>query len=351
MTLQKLELHTDTNTKGYFFLLRYNYFMKILVTGGAGYIGSHAVYELIRDGHDVIVLDNLSTGNKEAIHKDAKFVEADQLDKAALNKVFSDNKFDVVMHFSAKLIVPESVEHPLEYFENNVTGVRLILETMKNHGVKNIVFSSTAAVYGDQDKDVLTEDIPKTPINPYGASKLSCEWLIEASAKAYDMNYVIFRYFNVAGADKSGEIGQATKGRELTHLIPVVIEAASGIRPEMQVFGDDYPTQDGTCIRDYIHVTDLAKAHVLGAKYAFNGKSNIFNLGSKNGFSVKDVIDTSSKVLNKDIPHTIVGRRAGDPAKLVASNDKAKEELNWSPELTLEEMIKSDNTWRNDKKF
>ena len=326
--------------------------MKILVTGGAGYIGSHGVYELVRAGHDVIVLDNLSTGNIEAIHKDAKFYEGDQKDEKILDKIFTENKIDAVMHFSAKLIVPESVEQPIVYFENNVHGVAKLLESMKKHNIKNIVFSSTAAVYGDvKGNKPLVEDLPLAPINPYGQSKLSCEWLIKGAAKAFDMNYVIFRYFNVAGADASGKIGQATKGREITHLIPVVIEAQSGIRKEMSIFGNDYETKDGTCIRDYIHATDLAKAHVLGVEHAFKGNSGIFNLGSKNGFSVQEVVDAAEKVIDKKVPYKIADRRQGDPAILVADNSNAKNVLNWKPELSLEEMIKSDNSWRNNKKF
>ncbi|WKX02600.1 UDP-glucose 4-epimerase GalE [Candidatus Mycoplasma mahonii] len=325
--------------------------MNILLTGGAGYIGSHTTYELIRDGHSVIILDNLSTGNKQVVHPQAKFYEEDQLDKNVMKKIFSENNFDVVMYFSAKLIVPKSVEQPLVYFENNVYGLGLILEVMKEYGVKNIVFSLTAAVYGDQNLDTLKEDSPKEPFTPYGTSKLSCERLIQGAAKAYKMNYVIFRYFNVAGADAFGEIGQSTKSRELTHLIPVVIESASGIRKNMSIFGNDYKTKDGTCVRDYIHVSDLAKAHVFGAKYAFNGKSNIFNLGSNNGFSVQEIVNSVESTPALKVPYNVEGRRDCDPAKLVASNDRALKELHWSPSFDLDIMIKSDYLWRNNNFF
>lgn len=325
--------------------------MKTLVTGGAGYIGSHAVYELIRDGHQVVVLDDLSTGNKEAIHKDATFYEGDQRDSVLLDKIFKENEIDVVMHFSAKLIVPESVEKPIEYFENNVHGVAVLLEAMKRNGVKNIVFSSTAAVYGEPERTPIMESDNKSPVNPYGASKLACEWLIESSSKAYGINYVIFRYFNVAGADATGEIGQSTKGRELTHLIPVVIETATGIREKMSVFGNDYDTKDGSCVRDYIHVTDLAKAHVLGAKHTLKNQSGTFNLGSKDGYSVLEIIDQVEKTIDKKVNFNIEGRRLGDPAVLIASNDSAISELGFKIENSLEDIIKSDYNWRTNKKY
>jgi UDP-glucose 4-epimerase len=240
--------------------------MKVLVIGGAGYIGSHVVYELIKDNHEVVVVDNLSTGLREMIHKDAKFYLGDITDKRQLTDIFKAEcgikPFDVVMHFAAKLIVPESVEKPLEYYYNNVEGVRIMLEVMTEFNIKNVVFSSTAAVYGNPIKPVCEEEDPTLPINPYGASKLASEEMIKWVCKRYNMNYCIFRYFNVAGADESLEIG--LKKDNLTHLIPVTIQTALGIREKMQVFGNDYNTKDGTCIRDYIHVSDLAIAPYFG---------------------------------------------------------------------------------------
>ena len=318
--------------------------MKVLVIGGAGYIGSHAVYELIRDNNKVVVMDNLSTGKKEMVHKDAKFYLGDITKKEDLERVFNSEKdIDVVMHFAAKLIVPESVKEPLEYYYNNVEGVRLMLEAMIKYGVKNVVFSSTAAVYGEPIKAVCEEDDITLPINPYGASKLATENMIKWVCNAYDMNYCIFRYFNVAGADSSLEIGLDKDN--LTHLVPIVTQTILGLRDKMKVFGDDYDTEDGTCIRDYIHVTDLALAHILGAKYIKdNNKSLLVNLGSNNGYSVKEVIDIASKY--GKVNYDIEGRREGDPAKLIASNYKAKEILGWSPKYNLNDMILSDLEFR-----
>jgi len=318
--------------------------MKVLVVGGAGYIGSHVVYELIRDNNEVIVMDNLSTGKKEMVHKDAKFYFGDITKMEDLENVFKNEKgIDVVMHFAAKLIVPESVKQPLEYYYNNVEGVRLLLEVMIEYNVKNIVFSSTAAVYGEPTKPVCEEDDVTFPINPYGASKLATEDMIKWVSNAYDMNYCIFRYFNVAGADESLEIGLDKDN--ITHLVPIVTQTILGLRDKMKIFGDDYDTEDGTCIRDYIHVTDLAQAHILGAKYIINNNQSLLvNLGSNNGYSVKEVIDIASKygVVNYDVE----GRREGDPAKLIASNYKAKEILGWTPKYNLDDMIKTDLKFR-----
>lgn len=319
--------------------------MKALVVGGAGYIGSHAVYELIRDGHEVVVVDNLSTGRREDVHKKAKFYYADVRDAYGLSDIFEkENNIDVVLHFAAKLIVPESIENPLDYYDNNVNGIKVLLKVMKKYEVKNIVFSSTAAVYGEPKNPICTEEDLCIPINPYGESKLAAEKLIQWSAKAHGFNYCIFRYFNVAGADASGEIGLSKD--QLTHLIPVTIQAALGLREKLFVYGSDYNTKDGTCVRDYIHVTDLVRAHVLGAIYTMNGKSGIFNLGSQNGFSVKEIVETVEKVSGLIVPFEYVEKRAGDPAAIIASNDKAKKLLNWEIKNDLETIIASDLKYR-----
>ena len=322
--------------------------MNILVIGGAGYIGSHVVYELERTKeHQISVLDNLSTGNIEAVHENVKFYEGDQRDDLLLDRILSENAIDVVMHFSAKLIVPESVEKPLDYYDNNVLGIIKLLKAMRRNKVKNIVFSSTAAVYGDiKGDEPIKEETPKDPINPYGQSKLMCEKIIQDVAKAYNMNYCIFRYFNVAGADKSGEIGQATKGMTLTHLLPVIIESLEGVRDGMTVFGDDYDTKDGSCVRDYIHVSDLAKAHILGAENTMKNKSTIFNLGYSERVTVLEMIKKVEELTGKKVPYTVGPRRAGDPAILVSDNKKVKEGLGWNKEEDLDSMIKSDLSWR-----
>lgn len=321
--------------------------MKVLIVGGAGYIGSHTVYEFVRDNHDVVVIDNLSTGDKSMVHKKATFYKEDIRNKEALTNIIkleqNKNNFDVVIHFAAKIIVPESVEKPLEYYHNNVEGVRVLLEVMKEQNIKNIVFSSTAAVYGNPIKEICKEDDLTKPINPYGESKLASEKLIQWASNAYNMNYCIFRYFNVAGADKTLEIG--LKKDTLTHLIPITVQTLLGIRKEMFIFGDDYDTIDGTCIRDYIHVSDLANAHLLGAKYIKeNNKSLLANLGSNKGFSVMEVVNEVSK--HGKVNYTIKERRPGDPAKLIASNKKAKEILGWKPIYGIKEIIKSDIDFR-----
>lgn len=321
--------------------------MKVCVIGGAGYIGSHAVLELVNDGHEVVVIDNLSTGTRDAVDEKARFYLGDITNEKQLFDIFSEEtllgRFDAVMHFAAKIVVPESVSHPLEYYHNNVEGVRIMLKTMVQHGIRNVIFSSTAAVYGDVKKDICTEDDELKPINPYGESKLASERLIHWVAQAYDMNYCIFRYFNVAGAHESLKIG--LKRDNLTHIIPITVQTALKLRESMVIFGDDYPTPDGTCIRDYIHVADLAFAHVLGMKYIVNeNKSATINLGSSTGYSVKQVIDEVSQYF--PVNYSIGPRREGDPAKLIASSERAKNLLGWTVKRTLKDIIKTDLDFR-----
>jgi UDP-glucose 4-epimerase len=316
--------------------------MRVLVVGGAGYIGSHTVYELIKDHQEVIILDNLSSGYMELVHPEAKFYPGDIRLKADVVNVFKKEKIDVVMHFAAKIIVPESVQIPLEYYYNNVEGVRVLLEVMNEFNVKKFVFSSTAAVYGEAS-GVCQEDIVTKPINPYGETKLACEKMISWVANAHDFKYVVFRYFNVAGADKSLKIGLMKD--QLTHLIPVAIQGIIGIRDHLTIYGNDYPTKDGTCIRDYIHVSDLAYAHVLGAHYLFDGgKSETINLGSSTGYTVLEV----AQAVNDIAPLKVVigPRRDGDPAELIASNEKARRILKWVPKYSLKDIVLSDYNYR-----
>jgi UDP-glucose 4-epimerase len=316
--------------------------MKVLVVGGAGYIGSHTVYELIRAKHDVIILDNLSSGYMELVHPDAKFYKGDIRVKSHIEAVFQQEDIDVVMHFAAKIIVPESMDKPLEYYHNNVEGVRILLETMVENNIKKFVFSSTAAVYGEAS-GVCLENSNTKPINPYGETKLACERLIDWTAKAHGFNYVIFRYFNVAGADESLKIGLMKD--QLTHLIPVAIQGILGIRDKLTIYGNDYLTKDGTCVRDYIHVSDLAYAHVLGAEYLVKGgASEIMNLGSNKGYTVLEVAQAVNELA--PLKYEIGPRRHGDPATLIASNKKAKSILGWQPKYQLKDIVNSDYLYR-----
>ena len=277
------------------------------------------------------------------VSEQATLIVGDIRDKAALDHVFkTHNDIDVVMHFAAKIVVPESVEQPLEYYSNNVEGVRVLLESMKDHNIKNIVFSSTAAVYGEASGVCFEEDETR-PINPYGETKLATERMIKWVTQAYGMKYLIFRYFNVAGADQSLKVG--LKKDQLTHLIPVAIQALIGLREKLLIYGNDYDTEDGTCVRDYIHVSDLAYAHVLGAKYLKDGgQSTTINLGSNQGYSVLDVAKTVQKL--GEMKYQITERRPGDPAKLIASNEKAKTLLHWEPKYGLEDIVNSDFEFR-----
>jgi UDP-glucose 4-epimerase len=322
--------------------------MHVLVAGGAGYIGSHAVYEFVRAGHSVVVYDNLSTGRCAAVHPQARFVAGDILDQPALEAVFREEgaagrPVDVALHFAARLIVPESVEQPLAYYRNNVEGLRTMLAAMVACGVRNVVFSSTAAVYGEPNGLACLEDDYPLPINPYGETKLACERMIRWVAAAHDMNYGIFRYFNVAGADSSLEIGLDKD--QLTHLIPLIMQTALGLRSILEVYGNNYDTSDGTCVRDYVHVSDLAQAHVLGAEYLTEGKGSFLtNLGSGQGYSVAEVIAVAERMF--DFAWEYAPRRAGDPTRLTADISRARTLLDWQPQLSLEQMLRSDYDYR-----
>ena len=317
----------------------------ILVCGGAGYIGSHAVRQLIDRGEGVIIVDNLETGHEDAIHPQAKFYKVDIRDEEALDKVFAENKIDEVIHFAANSLVGESMTNPLKYFNNNVHGTEILLKVMVAHDVKKIVFSSTAATYGEPKNIPILESDETNPTNAYGETKLCMEKMMKWADKAHGVKYISLRYFNVAGAHESGEIGEDHNPE--THLIPLILQVPLGKREFISIFGDDYETHDGTCIRDYIHVTDLADAHILAVhKLREGSESNIYNLGSGNGFTVKEMIETARKVTGHEIPAKVCERRAGDPAKLVASSEKARRELGWVPKHeNVEDMISSAWNW------
>lgn len=303
--------------------------MSVLVCGGAGYIASHTVSELLDRGEDVVVADNLQKGHKKAV-LGGKLMIGDLRDSDFLDKVFSENTIDSVIQFAADSLVGESVEDPLKYYNNNVVSTLSLLSKMKQYGVDKIVFSSTAATYGEPQNIPIMETDPTIPTNPYGQTKLAVEKALKWCYEAYDIKYTALRYFNAAGAHISGKIGEDHNPE--THLIPIILQAALGQRDSITIFGDDYNTEDGTCVRDYIHVTDLADAHILALdKMRADGKSNIYNLGNGNGFSVKEVVDITRKVTGVDIKAELGERRPGDPAILVASSEKAKKELNWKP--------------------
>ena len=316
---------------------------RVLVCGGAGYIGSHMAKWLAAHGAEPVVLDNLSTGHREAV-RFGPLVEADLLDPASLDAAFAAGPFEAVMHFCARSLVGESVQQPLAYYQNNVAGTLNLLQAMRRHGVDRIVFSSTAAVFGEPVAATIDEDHPKTPINPYGASKLMVERVLADAAQAYGLRSVTLRYFNAAGASADGDIGEAHTPE--THLIPNVLRAALGDGSRLKVFGDDWPTPDGTCVRDYIHVDDLAQAHWLALDHmAAHGGAHAFNLGNGRGFSVREVIAAAEAASGRTVAFDIAPRRAGDPAVLVAASDRAREVLGWSPRhADLAEII--DSAWR-----
>lgn len=319
--------------------------MNVLVIGGAGYIGSHAVNKLIKKGYAVSVLDNLVTGHLDAVNEKATFYRGDIRDKAKLNEIIQGEQIEAIFHFAASSLVGESVEKPLKYFNNNVVGMEVLLEAMMENDVKKIIFSSTAAVYGEVQTDLITENELKNPTSPYGESKLMMERMIQWCDTAYGIKFVSLRYFNVAGALSTGEIGEDHDPE--THLIPIVLQAALGQREEITIFGDDYATPDGTCIRDYVHVEDLIDAHILALEYLNkHTTSQILNLGSSTGYSVKEIVEAARKVTGKEIPAMIGERRAGDPAKLVAASDKAREVLGWQPTYErIEDIIQTAWKW------
>ena len=319
--------------------------MRILVFGGAGYIGSHTALELIRAGEEVVVADNLQTGFRAAIPEGATFYQGDIRDRAFLDDLFTKEKIDAVIHFAACSLVGESVNLPLKYYDNNLCGTKVLLEAMVAHDVKKIVFSSTAATYGEPENIPILETDRTQPTNPYGETKLAMEKMFYWTSKAHGLRYVSLRYFNACGADKSGKIGEAHNPE--SHLIPLILQVPNGKRESISIYGTDYDTPDGTCIRDYIHVTDLAQAHILAVKYLKNGnESNIFNLGNGVGYSVKEVIDKARKVTGHPIPAIETPKRAGDPARLVASSEKARKILGWNPvHDSLEEIISDAWNW------
>ena len=319
--------------------------MAILVLGGAGYIGSHTVYELIDAGRDVVVADNLLTGFRAAVHPKARFYQLDIRDRGALDVLFQAEHIDGVIHFAASSQVGESMSAPLKYYDNNLHGTMVLLQAMVAHGVDKIVFSSTAATYGEPERVPILEDDKTVPTNCYGQTKLAMEHMMGWVSKAHGLRYVALRYFNACGAHPSGAIGEAHNPE--THLIPIILQVPLGQREAVSIFGDDYPTKDGTCVRDYIHVTDLAQAHIQALDYLLaGGENNVFNLGNGVGFTVKEVIEVARKVTGHPIPAEVCPRRAGDPAQLVASSDKAKSVLGWRPQYDdLETIVSSAWAW------
>ncbi|MFS0653975.1 UDP-glucose 4-epimerase GalE [Bacillus sp. 179-C3.3 HS] len=319
--------------------------MAILVCGGAGYIGSHAVAALLEKGEQVVIVDHLQTGHKEAVVEGAVFEQGDLRDRAFLRHVFQTHPIEAVMHFAADSLVGESVTDPLKYYDNNVGGATVLLQVMNEFGVKNIVFSSTAATYGEPKHVPIVETDETNPTNPYGETKLAIEKMLKWSEKAYGIEYVVLRYFNVAGAHSEGILGEDHQPE--THLIPIILQVALGKRDQIMIYGDDYETEDGTCVRDYIHVMDLVEAHIRAVDRLRQGKgSATYNLGNGTGFSVKQVIEVAREVTGHDIPAQIAARRAGDPAKLIASSEKALQELGWKPRYAdLQTIIQSAWDW------
>jgi len=322
--------------------------MNILVVGGAGYIGSHMVKRLLKDGHHVMVMDNLSKGYRDAVLC-KPFFEVDMADQSATTKIFSENPIDAVFHFASFIEVGESISHPEKYFKNNTEGTQALLEVMMKFHVKYFIFSSTAAVFGSPNYSPIDEMHPKSPINPYGHSKLLVEEMLERFDQMYGLKYVSLRYFNAAGADPDGALGERHDPE--THLIPLVLQAASGRRDSISIFGSDYDTFDGTCVRDNIHISDLVEAHIKAITYLRQGHSSrTFNLGNGKGFSVKEIIEAAQAVTGKKIPVKLDKRRAGDPPTLVADASLAKDILGWTTEFKdIKDIIK--HAWNWEKKY
>ncbi len=319
--------------------------MAVLVTGGAGYIGSHMVLELLDAGETVIVLDNLSTGFWWAIPSEVTLVKGDMGDEALVSKVIAEHKITSIIHFAAKIVVPESVADPLGYYLNNTAKTRSVLYCAVKGGVKNFIFSSTAAVYGEVGAEPVSEDDPLNPVSPYGRSKLMTEWMLQDTSHAHGLNYVILRYFNVAGADPKGRSGQSTPNA--THLIKVACQAALGDRSSLDIYGTDYPTPDGTCLRDYIHVSDLARAHMDALHYLRKGgKSDVFNCGYGRGYSVTEITNVVKSVSGVNFQVNFSPRRPGDPAAIIAKADKIRSTLGWTPRYdNVEKIVERALAW------
>jgi UDP-glucose 4-epimerase len=320
--------------------------MSVLVTGGAGYIGGHMVLALRDAGERVVVLDDLSTGFRWAVPADVAFVQGDFGDAALVNNVLAEHEVDAVAHFAAKIVVPDSVSDPLGYYLNNTAKARTLIECVVSSGIKHFIFSSTAAVYGEPERNPIGEDVPLAPINPYGRSKLMVEWMLADAVKAYELEAVVLRYFNVAGADPQGRHGQSAANA--THLIKVAVQAALGRRNGMDVFGTDYPTRDGSCLRDYIQVSDLIEAHRLALAYLRDGgPSATFNCGYGRGLSVLEIVEVVKRVSGVDFPVRLSGRRPGDPAALVAESQRIRDALGWTPRFAddVEAIVRQALDW------
>jgi len=321
--------------------------MNILVTGGAGYIGSHTSKMLIEKGYNVIIIDNLINGHEWAVPEKAKFYDINLNNKKDIERVFKENKIDCVVHFAAFIEAGESMKEPAKFFRNNVANSLNLFEVMLKNDVKKIIFSSTAAVYGEPQYTPIDEDHPKEPTNFYGLSKLMIENILRSYNNAYGLKFIALRYFNASGADESQKIGEDHNPE--THLIPIILEVAKGKRPKIMVFGDDYDTKDGSCIRDYIHVNDLAEAHILAMEKLSSIDSDFFNLGNGKGFSVLEIIEECRNITDKEIKSEIAERRAGDPAVLIADYKKAEKILGWKPKRDIKQVIKTAWEWHKNR--